>query len=319
MVQPSAKLSVRELTAICDGLLDLGDQCFRYADQLQDADFRAFVPRWKFMDSFCATREEYDLHRRCVVEVAKHLVGRPWPPHDVHWTEEERARLYLSPLLTRLAAERDKENGVPLRELSSKYPAGERRWRHEFDPCVRRLWMAQIREPLIYNERWNTVLAEEARALEREVAQHATGISQAHAFDKDGRCALLAATTTPFGFYYDAGKSRKTFPVFSRSISNSWDITWGIEEPEFALSAPFEGRLTPRLEVRGRSSRGGVDNPKFGDSLHIRYANIVPGFYHAYRVFHTQDQLEIMIKAHLCLYGLMAPVIEGVLKAALES
>jgi hypothetical protein len=321
MKQPPIKFSVQEVIAICDGLLELGDESFRYADQLQSANFRAFIPRWKFAESFCTTPQEHALHRRCVVEIAKNIVGRPWPPQHTRWTAAERALLYASPLIAQLANERDKENGVPTHKLSSRYPRGEARWRHEFDPCLRRQWMAVAREPSVYKERWNTVLDEEARALEREVAQHATGISRVHAFDKDGRFALFAAImerdATPLGFCYDKGKSRQNYPVFSKSVSKDWDVSWAIEEPDLFCLGPFQGHLTPYLEVRARTSKGRIDNLKFGESMQIRYATIVPGFYGAYRVFHTLDQLETLIKAHLCFYYLMAPTIEGALKRVL--
>jgi hypothetical protein len=321
MGQPRTKFSVQEVRAICDGLVELGDETFRYADQLQSAGFRAFIPRWKFNESFCATQQEHELHRRCVVEVAKNIVGRPWPPLHTRWTAAESALLYASPLLAQLTSERDKENGVPPHKLGSRYPSGEARWRREFDPCLRRQWMAAAREPSVHKERWNTVRDEEARALEREAAQHATGISRVHAFDIDGRyasfTAIMKRDATPLGFYYDKGKSHLTYPVFSKSVSKDWDVCWAIEEPDLFCLGPFQGNLTPYLEVRARTSRGRVDNLKLGESLQIRYAAIVPGFYGAYRVFHTLDQLETLIKAHLCLYHLMAPTIEGALKRVL--
>jgi hypothetical protein len=321
MAQPRIKFSVQEVTAICDGLLELGDECFRYADQLQNAGFRAFIPRWKFTESFCATEQERELHRQCVIEGAKNWVGRPYPPQHLRWTAAERALLYSSPLMLRLASERDKENGVPTHKLSSRYPLGEARWRREFDPCLRRQWVANVGEPSVYKERWNTVLDEEARALEQEVAQQATGISRGHAFDKDGRFALFAAImerdATPLGFCYDKAKSRQNYPVFSKSLGKDWDVCWAIEEPDLFCLGPFEGSLTPCLEVRSRTSKGRFDNLKFGECLHIRHASIVPGFYGAYRVFRTLDKLETLIKAHLCLYYLMAPTIEGALKRVL--
>jgi hypothetical protein len=320
-IKSHPKLSVEEVRAICGGLLALGDETFRYADQLASAGFRAFAPRWKFTESFCAAQEELELHRRCVIERARSLVGRPWPPLYVRWTAAERALLYASPLLERLRIERDKENGVPQNELSNRYPLGEASWRREIDPCHRRQLMADVGEPLAYKERWNAVLDEEVRALEREVAQQATGISRAHTFDRNGRYALFAAImerdATPFGFCYDRGKSRPNYPVFSKSVSKDWDICWVIEEADMFYWNPLEGRFMPFLEVRGRIRKGRIDNLEPGECLHIRYAGVVPGFFNAYRTFHTLDQLETMIKAHLCLYHLMAPIIEGALKRVL--
>jgi hypothetical protein len=48
-----------------------------------------------------------------------------------------------------------------------------------------------------------------------------------------------------------------------------------------------------------------------GEFLHIRYAVVVPGFLSGYWTFFSLDDLETAIRAHLYLYSLMAPIIEG--------
>lgn len=321
MKQRRIKFSVQQVTAICDGFVALGDEVFRYADQLLSADFRAFIPRWKFTESFCADQQECELHRQCAVERAKYLVGKPWPPLHLGWTSAERALLYASPLFERLRIERDKENDIPVNELSTKYPLGESSWRREIDPCRRRQLMAESREPLIYRERWSALLEEEARAFDLDVAEQGTDVPRAYDFDKEGRYALFVAVmerdAAPLGFYYDSGKSRSHYPIFSKSISKEWDLCWSIEKAEAFHGNQFEGQFTPSLQVRRHSRAGELGNFGPGEFLHIRYADVVPGFFNAYRTFHRLAQLETVIKAHLCLYHLMAPIIEGTLKGVL--
>lgn len=320
-VKSHPKLSVEEVRAVCGGFLPLSDEIFRYADRLASAGFRAFIPRWKFTESFCATQGERELHRRCIIERARYLVGWPWPPLHLRWTAAERALLYTSPFFEQLRSERDKANAVPENQFDSRYPAGEGSWRREVDPCRRTQLMAEVSDQSAYKERWNAVLDEEARALKQEVVQHATGISRAYTFDKNGRYALFSAImerdATPLGFCYDRSKSRPNYPVFSKSVSKDWDVCWAIEEANMFYWNPFEGRFMPFLEVRGRIREGRIGNAEPGEFLHIRYAGIVPGFFNAYRAFHTLDQLETMIKAHLRLYHLMEPIIEGALKRVL--
>jgi len=41
---------------------------------------------------------------------------------------------------------------------------------------------------------------------------------------------------------------------------------------------------------------------------------VVPGFFNGYWKFFTLDALETAIRAHLHLYSLMAPIIEGGIK-----
>jgi hypothetical protein len=313
------KLSVEQTTKICRALVAIGDEAFRYADRLNDAGYHAFSPRWKFAESFCATQEESELHRKCVIEEAKYLVGWPWPPLHARWTEEERTALYASPLFARLRAERDKENGVPESELARRYPT-ESGWRREIDPCRRRRALEEVNARSVYDERWTSMLEEERRLFEQEVAQHSSKLARAHTFDEAGRYAFFAAAmerdATPLGFRYDKPKSQLNYPVFSKMIARDWDICCSLEEPRMFFRNPFEGRFTPFLALRGRTLRGRADNAQPGEFLQIRYAGVVPGFFGAYMTYHGLDELETMIKAHLCLYGLMAPIIEGGLKEA---
>ncbi len=56
-----------------------------------------------------------------------------------------------------------------------------------------------------------------------------------------------------------------------------------------------------------------------GEFLHIRYAGVVPGFSNGYWKFFSLDELETAIKAHLYLYSMMAPIIEGGIMRVLRS
>jgi hypothetical protein len=66
----------------------------------------------------------------------------------------------------------------------------------------------------------------------------------------------------------------------------------------------------PCLELRSGQLRGSLAKVKSGEFLLIRYAGIVPGFFNGYWQFFDLDELETVIKAHLYLYSLMAPIIE---------
>ncbi len=119
------------------------------------------------------------------------------------------------------------------------------------------------------------------------------------------------------GYQYDRSKSRAYFPVFSKAVTDEWDLCWAIEEPNFFFWNPFEGRFLPHLEIRSRMLRGSVRKGKAGEYLQLRYVSAVPGFFNAYRTFYNPGELETLIKAHLCLYGLVAPIIEGGLEQVL--
>jgi hypothetical protein len=163
---------------------------------------------------------------------------------------------------------------------------------------------------------------EERRALEDEAARHASGLGKIpHTFDNKGRyvffAAVMARDAAPLGFHYDKAKSRPNYPIFSKAITEHWHLCWAIEEARAFFHSPLEGRFQPYLELRSRSLRGSLDQVESGEFLHIRYAAVMPGFYSGYWKFFSLDELETAIRAHLHLYSLFAPVIEGAVKGVL--
>lgn len=247
------------------------------------------------------------------METAKERLGRP---SRMRIYDEDLKHLYFSPFLQRLREERDKANGVPVDQLSSRYPGGEAAWRSEVDPCERRLVQARNHHKDAHEARWTAMLEAERRALEDEVARHASGLGKIpHTFDNKGRYIFFAAVmerdAASLGFQYDKANSRPNYPVFSKPMSDNWDLCWLIEEARAFFHSPLEGRFEPCLELRSRQLRGTLANVESGEFLLIRYAGIVPGFPNGYRKFFDLDELETATKAHLHLYSLMAPVIEN--------
>jgi hypothetical protein len=309
------KLSFDQANVLCREFLQVGQAVFDYMDGLQRFGFSAFMPHHDFIQSFCAA-EESEVHRLCLIESAKNLLGRPWP---FPVSQAEERLLYLSPFIQRLNQERDSENGVPVSRLSSCYP-GEI-WRIEIDPCQRRRAHSSVKDRQTYNAQWAAVQKEQRHRLELETARHATDLSRCYTFDRRQRYAFFTAVmkrdTTTLGFEFDSLKSRPDYPVFSKQINETWDICWVLEEAKAFYSNFAEGRFAPYLEIRNRNLIGSIENGNSGEFLFIRYHQIVPGFSNAYGKFSKLEELETMIKAHLCLYGLMAPIIEGGAKRTL--
>ena len=306
------KLSADQVFMVCREFIPVGDLAYHYAEQLRVSGFDAFQPYEDFFRSFAKTPDEFDLHRQIRIERAKILLGNPWPP--LNWLPEYRRPLFKSPLLEELRAKRDVENGVPETELAKRYPGGESLWRSEIDPCGRHSAYLEVTHREVYDARWAAAVEAMKLQVQKETRRFATNLSGTHTFDKDGRYALFTAVmerdAEPLGFHYDKRKSRSNFPVFSKAVAGDWDLCWAIEEPNFFY--PFEGHFEPYLEIRHRELRGSIRKGTAGEYLHIRYyTSVVPGFFNAYRTFRASDELETMIKAHLCLYGLMAPIIEG--------
>jgi hypothetical protein len=318
---PRPRLTFEQANALCREFLPIGDHVFDYMAELGKAGFEAFLPRHRFTESFALNREELEVHRRCVGETAKERLGRPWP---MHLSEENLKERYFSPFLQRLRAERDHANGGPENQLSSRYSQSETAWRRELDPCRQRMLQMEINQRETYEVRFTTMLEEEMRALEDECSLHATGLGrEPHTFDSKGRYAFFIAVmerdAASLGFHYDRAKSRPNYPVFSKAITKDWHLCWVIEDAQLFFHSPFEGLFAPYLELRGHNLCGKLAKAKSGEFLKIRYTIAVPSFFNGYWMFFNLDQLETAIRAHLRLYGLIAPIIEGGIRKVLDT
>jgi hypothetical protein len=316
MVEPREvrlKLPFQQANAICREFLPIGDQVFNYMMRLREAGFEAFLPRHRFIESFAANADELEIHRQYVMEFAKERLAYPQP---MRMDAVEFKQRYVSPFLQRLREERDKANSVPENELSTRYPGGESAWRHEIDPCQRRLVQDRVNDREGHEARFVAMLEEEVRALEDEAVRHATGLGKVpHTFDNKGRYRFFAAVmerdAASLGFQYDKAKSRPNYPIFSKAITTDWHLCWAIEEARAFFHSPMEGSFEPFLELRSGSFQGNLAKVESGEYLHVRYAVVVPGFFSGYWKFFSLDALETAIRAHLHLYSLMAPIIEG--------
>jgi hypothetical protein len=121
---------------------------------------------------------------------------------------------------------------------------------------------------------------------------------------------VIEGDAASLGFSLDKRKSRPNLPIFSKQITQRWDLCWELEKPMKLTSKPFGWRFHPLLELRHRDLTGPIDGKKAGEFLLLRYHHIIRGFGNAYGAFTDLDELETLIKAHLYHYRLMAPIIE---------
>ena len=119
------------------------------------------------------------------------------------------------------------------------------------------------------------------------------------------------------GFHFDRQSSTAAFPCFSKPLTADWQLSWGIEDPGMFHIAPTYGDYDPFLVLRNKRLKGAAYGAKLGEFVRIRYQHIVPGFSNAYWKFFSLAALATCIKAHLFLYGLMAPLIEKGIKHVL--
>jgi len=318
VTRQGAKLTSEQAIALCRAFATLPNLASNIEDRLGSINFSAWRPYCKFLESF-GTEEEVRIHRTCVIEEARTRLSTPYP---WHLTDTERAQIYQSPFLDGLRVERDRANGVPEKDLSKRYDwGGERAWRREIDPCKRKQVYASVNHPDDYGAIWHEMLDEQRRWFESEVVVHATQISRRHTFDNAGRIALfkeaMAQYAGPLDFILDKRWSRPTCPVFSKKISANWNLALILDQPHMLTLTPFEGHATLIL-ILVRSDVKKLGKSQVGDGIAIRYSLVILWFGNAYWQFYCQDELETIVKAYVCLYGMVAPVIEAACASILD-
>jgi hypothetical protein len=163
---------------------------------------------------------------------------------------------------------------------------------------------------------------EEQHILIRETARFASGRGRGRGFDKASRYAMfvevMESESRSLGFSRDTKKSRSGYSVFSKPVSEGWDLCWTIEDMNTFHRNVFEGQFEPYLHLRARNVRGKLNRAQMGEFLVIRYRYLILGFGNAYWKFSDLNQLETIIKAHLRLYALLAPGIESGIARALR-
>ena len=299
----SPVLSLEQAAELCKAWVPIGGLVHEYARRLQQAGFSAFLPACQFAESFCTSAEELEVHRRYVAERGKEILGTPMPNRA---SPDQAKLLYRSEFNQALRAQNDARNGgLPLAELTERYP--NEPWRQHVDPAERARLRAWMLDMSAHDARWAQANAAKQDALDTEVERHGSGLSSQFTFSVRDRLRfyleVMKRDAAKLGFSYDAAKSETTFPVFSRSVNAAWDLCLTLQKPTGIGRNPREGEVWPQLELRQRTLEGESEQAAVGQLLIIKYNIVIPGFSNAYRVFKTLGELELFVRAHLCLLG----------------
>ncbi len=305
-----ARLSMHEVQAICLALCPIGEMVPNFADKLAAQGLRAFIPFFRFPEIFASDQQQVDVHRRCVVEEAKTRLSRPWP-FRIGLRNES---FYKSEFLAQLAEIRDKENGVPLKEVSSRYPG--QIWRLELDPCQRAMALARVQEPSSYLTAELAARSETNTIRQREVALVAAHAPRRDAYVPEEIYAdCLRGDEFNLGLHLDESRSSGNWPVFTKRTTATWDICIVLENVEGFFAS---GVLELLIELRHRDLCGPRRNDDQGLCMIVDYQRLLPGFLQAYRSFANADELRLDIRAHACLCSLLLPAMERAIQGVLE-
>lgn len=299
---------------ICRGMLPLAEDAWTLSERLSVQGFGAHVPWQEFFESFAADEAERQEYRSYRVATAKNWIGRPWPMSS----SDRSTPFFYSEQVKALLEQRDHVNGVDESQLATRYARGEALWRLEVTRCDRRRVQLEMQSRDEY-QRLRAQAEEASRlVLLTEVERAAKGAGpNGSAQSRDLVECYVAAMdlhASNLGFHRDAAKSRGAVPIFSKEIAGNWDLCWAMEQPQLFLVPLPRGLFSPDLQLRSRSLAGPADAAPGDRYLALRYGQIVPEFGRGYLMFSDFASLETLVRAHLALYELMAPVIEGAIK-----
>ena len=296
---------------ICRGLLPLAENAWTLSGRLAAAGFGAHVPWQQFFESFAADDAELQEFRSYRIELAKNVVGRPWPMSVV----DRSVAYFSSEQVAALFARRDRDNGVDESQLAARYPRGESVWRLELTRCDRRRVQLEMQQRDEY-ERLRTRTEQESERVLRTEIKGSDG--DAH-FGDNVACyeSAMELHATKLGFHRDDAKSTGPIPIFSKEIAAGWDLCWAIEQTQVFVGRPQSALFNPDLQLRSRFLAGPVDRAPHDRYLAIRYGQVVPEFLRGYQRFSDFASLETLVRAHLAVYELMAAGIEGAIRKQL--
>ena len=130
---------------------------------------------------------------------------------------------------------------------------------------------------------------------------------------------VLTRDAGVLGFSYDTKKSEDSFPVFSRPVCAGWDLCVTLKNPQVLGMTRRNGVIGLRLDLRQCTLEGEPSAPVPGQTLIVLYSSMIPGFTHAYQSFASLDELELSVRAHLCLLGMMLAPLEDVARRHLPT
>lgn len=300
---------------LCRGLLPLAEGGQVLSERLAEMGFAAHLPWQQFFESFAEGEAELLEYRTYRIEDAKLVLGRPWPSRG----KISGTSFFESDWVNALIERRDRDNGVDEGQLSARYPGPEGLWRYELTNCDRRRVQFQIVSRDEYERRRRQAEGASRAVLVGEVARWATGVCGARGSDlrdpTDSYVAAMDLHASRLGFQLDSAKSRgMKVPIFSRPLTAEWDLCWVMEQPQVFIGSPQQNLFSPDLQLRSRRATGPADRLPYDRFLVFRLARAVPEFNRAYHVFNDFASLETIVRAHLALYELMAPLMEGTIR-----
>ncbi|MCW5569454.1 MAG: hypothetical protein KIS84_14635, partial [Dokdonella sp.] len=237
---------------------------------------------------------------------------------------------YRSPHLTHLRMERDRrksslkhlEGADPIESSDDLHPvmqrviAALRNHASEHLEEVRSRYL-QAREE-VDRALWSALEYEAGRLSTHVSRNDDLSVERCLTLERDVLGEVLAAT----GLILDRRRSTAEHPVFSKELTKGWILAfscqWGASRLVMKRNRQLVGLFSACLALRSPSLVGPVN---FGrrqrNFIQVRYEDSIPGFDIAYRRYRSLSELEVVLRAHASLWGLLSGSWEPALIASL--
>ncbi|KNC68161.1 hypothetical protein [Pseudoalteromonas ardens] len=261
-------------------------------------------------------------HYRFMQEIGKEQVGSI--DGGIATYIGEHATGYKSPYLEQLERERDERNGMSFDQFRE---SGPRLWELELDETrkSRLKFQFEQREKFATQKQSFDIQFDEHKRKEAECFSD-NELTSASGVTMDSLKQTIDAELGSLGFEESKRYSSKTYPIFSKALTNEYMLCCGIGNSDDIFLQANCGRINLAFHIREKSFR----KAKVEVSPHTEVSGsekflildicaIVPYFADAYASFSSPQELKLNIKAQVTLFNLVFRELEGEVAALLAA
>lgn len=290
--------------AIALRLTQIADDADTLAAEVAAMGYAAFIPTCRFIESFAASAEDVDVHRRYVVEQAKGYLGQFYPGART---------AYSSSLIAEL---KEAAKSSPLLDDASTA------WipQLQVDPCEQSALVMKVRNPKEYERRKAAMIEQRANQLAIETKRHASGLSSRYPLAMVRMSSRLRFVATivveelaSIGFTSATAKTEEGYSLAKKDVCSQWALVWAVRDVDMLFRGAKSGMVLLALEAR--RSLGEHGRAAASRSFPILLQTLLYGFRNSYASFNNLDMLETNVKAHMALFRLVFPKIEDAISS----
>lgn len=310
--------SARTAIDLLKPLAPIGARFFELAQYMSADGYRSYEPLLTFEESFCSSQEGVKKHREYRVALAEEMVGNLQP---YAYLRDDAPLGFRSPTLQELRAHRATSgNAFAVHDRSKP-------WLIELSPCKSHQVERMLSSSPSYEALRKPFLAEWSELRIQEVRAHGNKFASGDFNNKAARLAFCRAVAREAfeGFeFVDKSSGTRTVSVrLQKPLTEGWNLRWRVDgtniyRPTGTRPEDQLGFLDAYVELVPVKGKGRVSN---NESVPVAYQNAAPLGYSEFRYdrFVAAAELEMLIRLHALVYGLVQHQLEGILRRTLTS